>query len=1276
MKLKHFIIVLFSSSISLQLYAQTPGFVQQDVIKVGGITTDAQIYALPVAQKQTTRTYYDGLGRTVQAINVQASPLQNDLIQPVVYDNLGRQTTSYMGYAGKSTDVMGSYRPNAISTDQPAFYNQTTQYLIATDADPFTQQVVESSPLQRLLQAGMVGNGYQPVGGTGTQHYKTVSYRFNNTAADGNILVWNPDGTFTASNYYTNNSLRVTDGKDEDNTETLSYTDQAGRTVLKRQILSGGNLDTYYVYNNAGMLIYTIPPLATTKLAANSYNLSGAPLKNLVFFMVYDNMGRLIEKTVPAKGTSYIVYDPLNRPVLVQDANMLANNQWNYIKYDAKGRAISQGLYTDNTTTPTSHIGRVNMQAYVNSLAASYNTTWYESRTATFTNNSYYSSTVFPTSATGTLTPLAYGYYDDYNVNNDVNNTADFFYAGQTLPGEVGATTAKVKGMPTITCKTTVGSGLTATWLTKVIFYDKRGNPIQTKSNNHVYYTGIFTLTDVATSVPDFMGMPQVTKVSKQTGASTTTTEQTTIYYDHEYRVLSYDQSYNGGASTKIVNYSYNEVGQVVQKSLGWLNPGWLQVVDMRYNIRGQLLSINNSKLSSDAGVTNNDSNDLFGMQFLYDQVDANLGNSAYFNGKLSGVKWMSKDVTGTSSYERGYKYTYDGVNRFTTANYKERTAAGTGTFSNNLGGFDESGITYDAGGNIGTLIRNSSTQGTNTHIQIDNLTYTYNSATNPNQLLSVTDGTDANHTGAGFRNLTGSTSNYTYDTNGNLTADPYKGLTIAYDYLNRTDKITVTTATGRYINYTYDAGGTLIRKQQYDNNILQTTTEYIDGFVYISVGAGSATLSYLPMPEGRVTYSAGTFTQEFIVTDQQGNARISFNNTGTGGTAKVIQENSYYAFGLVMPNSPVATPTVDNKQLYNGGSEWQKDYGNLPDYYMTFNRNYDAAIGRFLGVDPMAESAADMTSYQYAGNNPIMYNDPLGDAARPAPDPGISSPTIHLHNGVYDQLMGDMAAFESNAGYVQDGGGGGPVAGWGGEKWYNSGMFDDEGPFSSDKGRAGRAFWLGAEMSGGALDPASGNISKGTIPGASLPPGLDIKGILLPTVTVGDITSGKIRSIAAKALAAYQGGFIELHGQRMVDGHFYDVNMVKNDYQGVVTIGASDVKYQLLAQYGVKRLDNTHWLVSVSAFYIGPIVENMWYNTLISEGLGGGVYQQLQELTPGSPVLTPDDWHYIGSAGYIISSEMPNFFLNVHVSVGEGNLAGNASGTGYLDFSVPVRRQ
>ncbi len=203
--------------------------------------------------------------------------------------------------------------------------------------------------------------------------------------------------------------------------------------------------------------------------------------------------------------------------------------------------------------------------------------------------------------------------------------------------------------------------------------------------------------------------------------------------------------------------------------------------------------------------------------------------------------------------------------------------------------------------------------------------------------------------------------------------------MTMSYNVLNKTDTLKITAGTNQRIIYTYDAGGTLLRKDQYNNGgSLFKTTDYLDGVEY-----EGGVLNYLSMPEGRVLYISGSniLTPEYVISDQQGNARISFQDNGSG-TAVVKQENSYYAFGLTMPNSPVSAPTIPNKLLYNGGSEWQNDYGNLPDLQLTFYRNYDAALGRFIGVDPKPESAESMTPYQYAGNNPVMMNDPLGDIA------------------------------------------------------------------------------------------------------------------------------------------------------------------------------------------------------------------------------------------------------------------------------------------------------
>ncbi|WP_199137173.1 hypothetical protein [Pedobacter sp. ASV12] len=200
----------------------------------------------------------------------------------------------------------------------------------------------------------------------------------------------------------------------------------------------------------------------------------------------------------------------------------------------------------------------------------------------------------------------------------------------------------------------------------------------------------------------------------------------------------------------------------------------------------------------------------------------------------------------------------------------------------------------------------------------IDDLNYSYDG----NKLDNVSDGSGGSYGLFGFKNLTGSSTAYSYDANGNLATDPKKGLVLSYNMLNRTERITITTATNRYIDYSYASDGTLLRKQAFDNGGLVKTTDYIGGFIY-----ENGTLAYFAMAEGRVRNSSGTLVNEYIIKDQQGNARVSFEDNA--GTALVRQENSYYPFGLSMPGNVL--PTAANKQLYNGGSEWQDEFADLP---------------------------------------------------------------------------------------------------------------------------------------------------------------------------------------------------------------------------------------------------------------------------------------------------------------------------------------------------------
>jgi len=934
----------------------SPALVQDEIIKVTGITTDAQIYALNPVQKQTIRKFFDGLGRPIQAIAVQASPAQNDIISFTSYNSLGQQLSSFLPYVNGNS---GSFHTSA-SSEQTTYYSNGLSDKVVDDSKPWSQKLVESSPLQRILNVGTEGNGFQPSPADGTQHYKSILQRSNNSTAytydsyNTGIRMWNYDGT--SSGVYPTGSLSVTQTTDEANNVTIRYKDIHNREVLKRQIITSQTidgstencLDTYYVFDDAGELRVIIPPKAVALIrnaGANPWSISLSTASTLVFQYNYDVLGRLIEKKIPSSDWTYIIYDPLNRPVLTQDGILRGPgntvNKWTYYKYDIKGRMVSQGIYKD----AVNGTNRASMQAYVNGL--NYSVNYYEER-QTGTSPNFYTNNIFPiTNQDGTtLQTLLYCYYDDYDLNGD--GIADYSYQAQGLTGEA-TSTVLTRAKPTILYARTLNNdGTLDVWLQSINFYDKYGNLVQVLKNNH---TNAASLSDLETIVPDPAGLPQQVKTAK-TVSGNTTTSLVTYGYDNAKNLVTLDQSNNGGAAIRIARYVYNELGQLVTKQLHSTdNSNFLQNIDFRYNIKGVLTSINNSTLSVDnTNYTNSDANDLFGEEILFEKTDAAIGNSACYNGNISAVKWESQS-TGNNS-QRSYTYNYDQLDRLSGAFYKDRPYQSTGTWSN-MGYNDEKGIQYDLNGNIKALQRYLLNTG------IDLLTYTYNG----NQLTNVTDlGTTAGFNGT-------NTGSYSYDNSGNLTADPKKGITISYNVLNKTDKITFTT-TGNYIRYTYDAAGNVIRKDTY-NAGTTTTYDYIDGLVYQNLA-----LSYFAMAEGRVRNNAGTLVFEYFIRDHLGNVRVSFDGTGSSAVAK--QENSYYPFGMTLPGNVV--PSSANKNLFNGGSEWQNDFGNLPDLYQTFYRNYDAVLGRFISVDPKAGAPGAFEPYHFANNNPVSLNDPDGD--------------------------------------------------------------------------------------------------------------------------------------------------------------------------------------------------------------------------------------------------------------------------------------------------------
>ena len=424
----------------------------------------------------------------------------------------------------------------------------------------------------------------------------------------------------------------------------------------------------------------------------------------------------------------------------------------------------------------------------------------------------------------------------------------------------------------------------------------------------------------------------------------TTRTEVYTYTYDHADRISKVRHSLGSTAIT-LYDATYDNFGRLLTKQYHGTSTNKLTYA---YNLRSWLTGISGTCFT----------------QNLY--YNTGVGTAKY-NGSISSMTWKS----GNESTVRGYKFTYDGLDRVLNATYGE-----TASISTNANRFSENVTGYDKNGNIKSLQRYGQT-GASAYGLIDNLTFTLNG----NQLSRVDDAVMASAYGGGFEFKDGvkQVGEYTYDANGNLTKDLNKGITdIQYNCLNLPSAVTF--SDGSTITYVYAADGTKLRTVHKIGGAT-TTTDYCGNVVYEN-GAQKLLIT----EEGYITLSDNKYY--YYLKDHQGNNRVVINQSGA-----VEETNHYYLFGGVFASSTSTQPYKYNSKEYDTkkGLNWY-DYG---------ARHYDAVLGRFMTVDPLAEKYYSESLYTYCYSNPINCIDPNGkDGIYIAfPDYKISTPIGKIGN-------------------------------------------------------------------------------------------------------------------------------------------------------------------------------------------------------------------------------------------------------------------------------------
>ena len=447
-------------------------------------------------------------------------------------------------------------------------------------------------------------------------------------------------------------------------------------------------------------------------------------------------------------------------------------------------------------------------------------------------------------------------------------------------------------------------------------FYDIKGRVMQeTRSNllgGHDVTITTYTFTDKPATV---------THIHTASGKNTWI-EVYTYSYDHADRISKVQHTL-GGTTITLYDATYDDLGRLKTKSLHGSTTNKLTYT---YNLRGWLTGITGTRLT----------------QNLY--YNTGVGTAKY-NGSISSMTWKA----GNESTVRGYKFTYDGLDRLLNGTYGEGEQ-----LNSNSGRYSENVTGYDKNGNI-TGLERYGRSGSSSYGMCDALTYTLNG----NQMIRVDDlvSIGAGNDETDFKDAVKQANEYTYDANGNLTKDLNKGITgITYNCLNLPNAVTF--SDGSTITYIYSADGTKLRAVHKIGSVT-TTTDYCDNVIY-----ENNTAKLLLTGEGYISLSDKKY--HYYLQDHQGNNRVVADKDGN-----VEETNHYYPFGGVFASSQNVQP-----YKYNGKELDTKKGLNWYDYGA---REYDAVLGRFTTMDPMAEKYYAVSPYTYCVNNPIKFVDPTG---------------------------------------------------------------------------------------------------------------------------------------------------------------------------------------------------------------------------------------------------------------------------------------------------------
>lgn len=755
---------------------------------------------------------------------------------------------------------------------------------------------------------------------------------------------------------YGPSSLFATHTYDPQGRETVSFTDVFDKKIMDRK--KGSNdLDVFYKYDDKERLTEIVP------FGSNIGN------TNLNYIYSYTGDDMIKTKTTPDKGREEFWYDSRNLQTHYQDPNLKNENKYLASRYDDYGREVASGF-----TTTTDLMPEVDVEQ------------------AMTTDN--------------ILSATKYG-----SLGIKKGKVEKEVFRSILPDGSIGKGKSREYNYD--------GYGRVESILSK--FFKENGNQFIHNSTVNSY---------------DFAD-----NVLKNTVQLTLPGEVATVVERYKInkagRLTSFFHKYNGNPEQRLANMDYTHRGQVKNLNYGGSGSNYLTTLFHQYQENGYLTNIN-AAYAAPISPGEDPIDPVIGLPIL-GAINSNtislyhLGLKYFNDGNIS---MMTNQINGKKRHI--YGYTYDTYSRLKSANYVAYPYNGPPVDRNRY----NTSYSYDLQGNLYSITRNgfyvNMSTGEWKQGVIDQLSLGYELG-DFNKLKSVTDYAPEASVMEGVHPR-GNNKDIEYDSNGNMLTIPHQRARIKYNYMNlprKTEKVEgeidwVYTSDGQLFSKQVKRTGNVVEKKDYVesfelidsklaqinhaygrltpnkncmlSNDIRGSFRYVDYNYYgtvidISGRASTSANLNLHASKGAVLYkplfsdnSASVnvindgscqytnWIYEYAIRDHLGNTRLMFSDDDRNGTineSEIKSEFHYYPFGMEHAGAWQNKPRRDYKYRYNG-KEIVNDHG--LGMYLYGARVYLPEIGRFSGVDPLADQAPGWTPYRYGFNSPLRFSDPTGN--------------------------------------------------------------------------------------------------------------------------------------------------------------------------------------------------------------------------------------------------------------------------------------------------------